>query len=456
VKTRRDAVAWPALAGLGLAACLPDRGADGAAVQTKPSGREVTLTHMFNWAPAQFAPMEASTAAFSAQFPRIKVTSTPATGSAWPDKPLAAFAAGTPPDVLSGDVSLFRWALAEQRALTVLDPYIRAEKLDLTDFDPDMLKGGNYDGKQYGLTFFGSAGVFGFNRPLFESQGVKPPDAAWTMADFLATAQQLTRRSGDPAGHTFGLAALPPTYYMESFLYANGARVLDEGRSRSTLDSPEARGTLQWWVDALWKHRIAPIPAEGENAPIPSGRVGMWLMTPHSTPGHRQSNPFDWDVQVLPAGTKGRVGASSDFTYIQAAAGPAQAETWAFVVHMTGREAQERNAREALLLPARRSALPAFATPGQPPANQRAFPDSFRGSQPPSIYRTPLVIELNEVYNALYADAIAAQKVSLEEAVQRTKRQLDEKLAAYRARKGPGGQPAGPPTGPPSPARSGG
>ena len=436
MKTRRDVVAGAALGGLWLAACLPGGGAGGEAVQTKPSGREVTLTHMFNWAPAQFAPMEKNTAAFTARYPRIKVESSPATGGAWPDKPLAAFAAGTPPDVLSGDVSLFRWQLAEQGALTALDPYIRTEKLDLADFDPDMLKGGGYDGRQYGLTFFGSAGVFGYNRPLFESRGLKPPDASWTVADFLATAQQLTRRSGDPGAHTYGLAALPPAYYMESFLYANGARVLDEGRTRCTLDTPEARGTLQWWVDALWKHRLAPIPAEGETATIPSGRVGMWLMTPHSTPGHRQNNPFDWDVQVLPAGTKGRGGANSDFTYIQAAAGPAQAETWAFVVHMTGKEAQETNAREALLLPARRSALPAFFTPGQPPANQRAFPETFRGSQPPSIYRTPLVIELNEAYNALYADAVAAQKVSLEEAIQRTKRALDEKLAAHRARRG--------------------
>src|SRR5688572_8780467 len=85
-----------------LAAC--ERGAGGD-VQVKTSGREVTLTHMFNWAPAQFEPMEKNTNALMAAEPKIKVTSTPATGGTWPDKPLSMFAAGTPPDVMSGDVS---------------------------------------------------------------------------------------------------------------------------------------------------------------------------------------------------------------------------------------------------------------------------------------------------------------------------------------------------------------
>ena len=55
--TRRDVV-W-SLAGMAaltttvplLAACERGGGGD---VQVKPSGREVTLTHMFNWAPAYY------------------------------------------------------------------------------------------------------------------------------------------------------------------------------------------------------------------------------------------------------------------------------------------------------------------------------------------------------------------------------------------------------------------
>jgi multiple sugar transport system substrate-binding protein len=418
-----------------LAGC--QAGASGAAdVQVKPSGKDVTITHVFNWAPAQFAPMEKNTNRFMAANPKIKVVSTPATGGTWPDKPLSMFAAGTPPDVMSGDVSLFRWKLAEQGALTVYDPYIRVAKLDLSDFDPDMLKGGNYDGKQYGLTFFGSVGVFGYNKPLFEKRGLKPPAPNWTIQDFLTTAQTLTRRAGDKSTDTYGLAALPPAYYMESFLYANGARVLNEARTKCTLDSPEAKATLQWWSDALWKQRVVPIPSEGETAGIPSGQVGMWLMTPHSTPGHRQNNPFEWDILPLPAGTKGKGSANSDFTYIQAKDGPAQAETWAFVLHMTSKESQEVNAQEALLLPARKSALPAFGSPNQPPATPRIFAESFKGSQPPSIYRTPLVIDLNNLYNPLYNDAVITQKVALPDAITNTVRGMDALLEAYRQQQG--------------------
>jgi multiple sugar transport system substrate-binding protein len=252
------------------------------------------------------------------------------------------------------------------------------------------------------------------------------------MQDFLSTAQTLTRRAGDKATDTYGLASLPPPYYMESFLYANGARVLDEARTRCTLEAPEAVSTLQWWQDALWKMRVAPVAADGETAGIPSGQVGMWLMTPHSTPGHRQNNPFDWDIAPLPAGTKGKGSANSDFTYIVAKDTPAPAETWAFLVHMTGKAAQEVNAQEALLLPARKSALPAFGSPNQPPATARIFAESFKGSQAPSIYRTPLVIDLNTPYNALYSDSIVAQKVPLQDGIANTARAMNGLLQTYR------------------------
>src|SRR5438309_1458426 len=108
----RVLVVGAAAGAVALAACQP--GASGAVdVQVKPTGKDVTITHVFNWAPAQFAPMEKNTNRFMAANPTIKVVSTPATGGAWPDKPLSMYAAGTPPDVMSGDVSLFRWKLAE-------------------------------------------------------------------------------------------------------------------------------------------------------------------------------------------------------------------------------------------------------------------------------------------------------------------------------------------------------
>jgi ABC-type glycerol-3-phosphate transport system substrate-binding protein len=159
-------------------------------------------------------------------------------------------------------------------------------------------------------------------------------------------------------------------------------------------------------------------------------------MTPHSTPGHRRANPFDWDILPLPAGTKGKGSANSDFTYIVAKQSPAPAETWRFVVHMTAKEAQETNAQEALLLPARKSALPAFGAPGQPPASARVFAESFKGSQAPSIYRTPLVIDLNTLYNPLYNDAVINQKVPLQEAVANTVRAMDAQLEQHRQQRG--------------------
>jgi (R,R)-butanediol dehydrogenase/meso-butanediol dehydrogenase/diacetyl reductase len=92
--------------------------------------------------------MEANTAPFVERNPKLNVVSSPATGGAWPDKPLSMFAAGTPPDILSGDVFHFRWQLAEQGALTPLDAYIRVDRLDLQDFDPRGVAPGQQGARQ--------------------------------------------------------------------------------------------------------------------------------------------------------------------------------------------------------------------------------------------------------------------------------------------------------------------
>ena len=110
-------------------------------------------------------------AAFMEKNPKIKVASTYATP--FVDKVLALFAGGTPPDVLSGDVYNFRWQLVEQGALGPLDAFIRADKFDTSDFDPDILKGSVYNGKQYGLPYFGSASVVGYNKTLLDARGLK-------------------------------------------------------------------------------------------------------------------------------------------------------------------------------------------------------------------------------------------------------------------------------------------
>ena len=144
--------------------------------------------------------------------------------------------------------------------------------------------------------------------------------------------------------------------------------MLDDQLTKCTLDTPAAVGVLRWWADAMWKHRIAPLPEEKTTAGNLPGNIGMWVMWPHATPARREKNAnFDWDIQVLPAGSKGHGSVNMDFPYMVPAQPAAPAETWAFIKHMTDKEALERNAREALLLPARKSATQAFYTPAKPP-----------------------------------------------------------------------------------------
>ena len=153
-------------------------------------------------------------------------------------KLLTEIAGGVVRDVvglLPGAMTVF----AAKKAVIPLDAYVaRSPQLQKDDFFPAHWADGQFQGKQWGIPPDGSPLVVAYNVGLFQADSVAEPTAAWTWNDCLATAQKLTKRSGNRTTQ-FG-CSFSGAGNLLCWLFANNANVLDVATNTTTIDSANA------------------------------------------------------------------------------------------------------------------------------------------------------------------------------------------------------------------------
>src|SRR5688500_14926798 len=198
MNTTRRAVlaALPAAGPRTLAAC------GGAAPSgSGPAGDAAPAAQLKNGASIQWAVDEGTTRMplredqvklFKTQFPNMNVEFI--LGSTGTEKLQSLFAAGTPPDMFRQETAGMAF-FASKSQVSALDPFLKRDKYDLSDFFPTAWELWKWKGKYYGLPFLGIRIGF-FNRALALQSGAKVPttwkDPAWTFQAFLEAEQKLT------------------------------------------------------------------------------------------------------------------------------------------------------------------------------------------------------------------------------------------------------------------------
>lgn len=191
-------------------------------------------------------------------------------------------ASGSAPDIAYlNNVQLYQ--LAEQDKLVNLFPYLKkypqlANRLPTSYFwyGKDKLAGTQLaEGVQ----------ILWYNKKAFTDAGAKMPPAdvaqAWTWDEYVTAAEKTTldnngknaTESGFDPKHIkqFGTTSPIGSGFMYALLKSNGADMFDETGTKYIMDSPEAIEVLQNMQDLIYKHRVAPTPAQlGNNAPTTS------------------------------------------------------------------------------------------------------------------------------------------------------------------------------------------
>ena len=311
---------------------------------------------------------------FNQQFPDLTIdTVTGATGT---EKLQALFAAGTPPDLFRQETAGMAFFASHDQIASV-DPFIKRDKYDLSDFFPTAWELWKWKGKRYGVPFLGIRILF-FNRTLTQETGAKVPttwkDAAWTFDSFVEACKKVSVQQGASASR-WGADLGTGRRDWQPWVWSNGGELFSDDGTKLLLDQPAAMEAIQYLTDLIHKQRVAPTPdelkAQGGRATLfQQGNLLLYHSPVNNVASNRKGISFDWSLSGLPRG-KGKAAAASGggVGWFMASASKVQNETWELMKVLASKESVRMEAVRGEAPPSRRSIAnePAFINPPEPP-----------------------------------------------------------------------------------------
>lgn len=294
---------------------------------------------------------------------------------------MSDFLTSTPADVTL--INYRHYAqFAAKKLLEPLGPYLdQSSILHEDDFYPQALEPYYWNGTLMCVPKGISGLMVYYNKKLFDEAGVAYPSDDWTWEQFLETAQALTKDSdGDGELDIYGLGTDATVLHVAPFLWMNGGDVIDDPAKprKLTLDTPESREALEWFIDLQVTHQVVPDfvkeQAEASEIRFINGRLGMFLNSRLGVSTYRQVEGFDWDVAPLPQGKEQATTLYSDAFCLSATSKNKDA-AWSLIEFANSPEGQTILAQSGRAVPTLKSVAEssAFLQPDQKPANSQVF-----------------------------------------------------------------------------------
>ena len=271
-------------------------------------------------------------------------------------KLLAQIAAGNAPDIWqNGDGDVARYVA--EGAVAPLDEFINgSDPLDMSAFLPGVASFGQVNGQTYYLTKDYSPLVLYYNKKLFDEAGVAYPTAEWTWDDLLAAAKTLTK----PDGSQWGIM-IPNTwgdlYWLRGVLpliYQNGGSVISEDGTKTSgfMNSAETVGALQWYVDLIVTHKVAPAKADIDALAgadlFQTGMVAMQWTGRWPLKDYKANPDLSFGTVELPVGSAGRANALCWAGFTLNAKGENKEAAWKFLKYIAAGDGAKEFANYAL------------------------------------------------------------------------------------------------------------
>jgi multiple sugar transport system substrate-binding protein len=423
-------------AGALLAACGAPGAADGggeAAVQSAGKRRDpVTLRSWWATPGADnFPAFEAADRAIRAKYPHCTVDFEVRPPGDYIAAVVAAAAANSLPDFLYAQGTQIQ-GFIKQGLIKALDAYLAKDKdFDLKDFPAVALKLYARDGKQFAVPPDHGPIFLWYNKDLFEKEGIKPPNAGWTMDDLLDAAKRLTKPGGAQWGMTNFIPAGGWTLHG-SYLGPWGGRFLNEDETETFVDSKESIQALEFWAATRLTHRVNPLPPDIQS--VQRGYFGLFIqgtaaMHTGGSWDYRSMKvaqiPFVADIADWPKGPKARVSSSMGSAYPMSSATQHPDDCWLYMREFLGKDLERsvmgQWARTGVTVPLRHSLMPLWEkSEFAPPSAKIVGPaESYSVIGRPV---SPAKAELDKIVNAAFAP-VWEGKTAIAEAAREIKRQ---------------------------------
>ncbi|MDF2987703.1 MAG: extracellular solute-binding protein family 1 [Eubacterium sp.] len=209
-------------------------------------------------------------------------------------------AAGNAPDIVTAwecDLQGF----AASKKIVALDDYIaKSSKVKADDFIPAVAKLKELNGATYGLPWCYAAEIMYYNKDMFDAAKVTYPTNEWTMSDFVAAAEKLTKIENGKVVQ-YGADGMGFVGGWWSGIGAAGDEIYKDGK----LSIGEgAKKFLQTQKDLVDKQIIPAPSADSAGSDLfASGRAAMsrtgsWMV------GTYKDLEFNWDIAPQPKDAK--------------------------------------------------------------------------------------------------------------------------------------------------------
>lgn len=295
---------------------------------------------------------------------------------------LAGAAAGDLPDIFMASDEHVP-PVASVGLVLNLNPYIDATPdINVDDFAAGVSRGFNFWGRWWGFPYDQSTWGIYYNKGMFDEAGIDYPptegQTQWSLSEFVEAAQALTK----PDGEQWGALINGSQYLHSAFMYSAGGRNYDDDGRECLIASPENASALQWMVDLVYTHQVAPTAAElagsGSIDYFTSGLVAMELQGQWDLQSKNAEVTFDFDIGFLPIGEiQSTVTGGSGFCCSNDTEFPDAA--WEFLASYTSAETlADMVGRPGRGIPARWSATPAYLEAGGKAEHPGAFIEQLR------------------------------------------------------------------------------
>ena len=323
-------------------------------------------------------------------------------------------AGGNAPDVMFTNNYLFP-AFASKGVYLNLDPYIKEdEEFSLSDFYPVMVDAFKWKEKLYAIPTDNSSTALFYNVDMFDKGGIKNPDDTWGWDTFLDACKKLTKDiESDGRIGKFGYILNISEFEWSYWIWQNGGGIINDSNAECVMNSPQTIEALQFFMDLVNKHRVAPKSAErsdmGYFETFMTGRAAMISVTYGIVPLYAQIRDFKWDVAPLPKG-KCRASVMGSGAYAISSHTRHPQETWELVKYMMGEEGQNSATTLRQIVPSRKKVAESniFLNPTEPPLNKQVFIDSLSYSKCFPV--TPQYAEMARIMNEELENAFYGKK----------------------------------------------
>jgi multiple sugar transport system substrate-binding protein len=323
-------------------------------------------------------------------------------------KYLVQAAAGTAPDVLWGDEH-FVYNFSSKGVLLDLNPFMEQSGFNKDDFD-DLFQYFAFQGAQYGIALWSGSYALFYNKKLLDEAGVGYPTDEWTYDDLLAATQATTKdTNGDGEPDIWGFHC--QTGWANpwgSTIWAFGGEYFNEDGTHFLLCEPPNYAGLQWYLDLIHKHKVAPLPEiadaiAGGGDPFTLGVVGLKGGSPWSMPTYRKITEFEWEVAPMPIGPQGRYAALTTDSLSIYEGSKAPDVAWSFIEELLSEDSAKVYCSQFKgPVPALKAGHQYFILPDELPSNQQVFVDAVSYAKVP--FQSPYSYVVEEpFYQALSA-----------------------------------------------------